>query len=156
MAFELPSLPYAYDALEPHIDAKTMEIHHSKHHQAYVTNLNKALAGTKLATFSLNQLLMDASFRSDAIRNNAGGHYNHSLFWEIYNMTQEINYDCEIISKMFKPIGNIVLVKASIWQELSTFKKLIDTIELTIEGGMAMEDYQLKNEILDVYKASLT
>jgi len=71
-------------------------------------------------------------------------------------MTQEINYDCEIISKMFKPIGNIVLVKASIWQELSTFKKLIDTIELTIEGGMAMEDYQLKNEILDVYKASLT
>jgi len=71
-------------------------------------------------------------------------------------MTQEINYDCEITSKMFKPIGNIVLVKASIWQELSTFKKLIDTIELTIEGGMAMEDHQLKNEILDVYRASLT
>ncbi len=81
--FKLPALPYSYASYEPYIDAQTMEIHHSKHHQAYVTNLNKALAGTKLATFSLNQLLMDASFRSDAIRNNAGGHYNHSLFWEI-------------------------------------------------------------------------
>lgn len=81
--FKLPALPYGYTSYEPSIDSQTMEIHHSKHHQAYVTNLNKALAGTKLATFSLNQLLMDASFRSDAIRNNAGGHYNHSLFWEI-------------------------------------------------------------------------
>ena len=81
--FKLPALAHSYASYEPYIDAQTMEIHHSKHHQAYVTNLNKALAGTKLATFSLNQLLMDASFRSDAIRNNAGGHYNHSLFWEI-------------------------------------------------------------------------
>ena len=81
--FNLPALPYSYSSYEPYIDAQTMEIHHGKHHQAYVTNLNKALAGTKLASFSMNQLLMDASFRSDAIRNNAGGHYNHSLFWEI-------------------------------------------------------------------------
>ena len=81
--YNLPALPYSYTSYEPYIDAQTMEIHYSKHHQAYVTNLNKALAGTKLATLSMNQLLMDASFRSDAIRNNAGGHYNHTLFWEI-------------------------------------------------------------------------
>jgi len=81
--FSLPALPYSYASYEPYIDAQTMEIHHSKHHQAYVTNLNKALAGTKMATLSMNQLLMDASFRSDVVRNNAGGHYNHSLFWEI-------------------------------------------------------------------------
>lgn len=81
--FSLPVLPYDYTSYEPYIDAQTMEIHHSKHHQSYVTNLNKALAGTKLATLSMNQLMIDASFRSDVIRNNAGGHYNHSLFWEI-------------------------------------------------------------------------
>jgi superoxide dismutase len=81
--FNLPALPYSYASYEPYIDAQTMEIHHGKHHQAYVTNLNKALSGSKLATMSMNQLLMDVSFRSDAIRNNAGGHYNHSLFWEI-------------------------------------------------------------------------
>jgi superoxide dismutase len=81
--FSLPALPYNYASYEPYIDAQTMEIHHSKHHQAYVTNLNKALAGTKMATLSMNQLLMDASFRSDIVRNNAGGHYNHSLFWEV-------------------------------------------------------------------------
>lgn len=81
--YTLPALPYSYSSYDPYVDAQTMEIHHSKHHQAYVTNLNKALTGTKLESLSLNQLLMDASFRSDAIRNNAGGHYNHSLFWEI-------------------------------------------------------------------------
>jgi hypothetical protein len=81
--FSLPALPYSFASYEPYIDAQTMEIHHGKHHQAYVTNLNKALAGTKLASLTMNQLLMDASFRSDVVRNNAGGHYNHSLFWEI-------------------------------------------------------------------------
>ena len=81
--FSLPALPYSYASYEPYIDAQTMEIHHSKHHQAYVTNLNKALAGTKLASLSMNQLLMDISFRSDIVRNNAGGNYNHSLFWEV-------------------------------------------------------------------------
>jgi len=81
--FSLPALPYSFASYEPYIDAQTMEIHHDKHHQAYVTNLNKALAGTKMATLTMTQLLMDASFRSDVVRNNAGGHYNHSLFWEI-------------------------------------------------------------------------
>lgn len=81
--YTLPKLGYDYKALEPNIDAQTMEIHYTKHHQAYVDNLNKALTGTKLTELTLEQLLMNAGRRSDAIRNNAGGHYNHSLFWEI-------------------------------------------------------------------------
>src|SRR5262245_46953187 len=85
--FSLPKLPYAYDALEPHIDAKTMEIHHTRHHQAYVDNLNKALAGTewvgkRLATIlaSLDKL---PEAKRGAVRNNGGGHWNHSFFWQV-------------------------------------------------------------------------
>lgn len=82
MAFELPKLGYAYDALEPTIDAKTMEIHHSKHHQAYVDNLNNAIAGTDLEGKSLEEIQKTGTDKP-AVRNNGGGHYNHSLFWEI-------------------------------------------------------------------------
>jgi Fe-Mn family superoxide dismutase len=87
-AFTLPPLPYAYDALEPHIDARTMEIHHSKHHQAYVTNLNKALeAHPQLRSASLEELLRDLNALPEsirtAVRNNGGGHFNHSLFWKL-------------------------------------------------------------------------
>jgi superoxide dismutase len=82
-SYSLPTLKYAYNAYEPWIDAQTMEIHHAKHHQAYITNLNKALAGTKMEALSMNDLLMYASFRSDIVRNNSGGHFNHSLFWDI-------------------------------------------------------------------------
>ncbi|WP_313808454.1 superoxide dismutase [Flavobacterium sp.] len=83
MAFELPKLPYAYDALEPHIDARTMEIHHSKHHNAYVTNLNAAIAGTDLDGKSIEDLMTGLDMNNMAVRNNGGGHYNHTLFWEI-------------------------------------------------------------------------
>lgn len=83
MAFELPKLPYDYAALEPHIDARTMEIHHSKHHNAYVTNLNNAVAGTPAENSSLEALMANISAHSAAVRNNGGGHYNHSLFWSI-------------------------------------------------------------------------
>lgn len=83
MAFELPKLPYAYDALEPHIDARTMEIHHSKHHNAYVTNLNAAIAGTDLEGKSIEDLMKNLDMNNMAVRNNGGGHYNHTLFWEI-------------------------------------------------------------------------
>lgn len=82
MAFELPKLNYAYDALEPTIDARTMEIHHSKHHQAYVDNLNNAIAGTDLEGKSLEDLQKIGTDKP-AVRNNGGGHYNHSLFWEL-------------------------------------------------------------------------
>ena len=83
MAFELPQLPYAYDALEPHIDARTMEIHHSKHHNAYTTNLNAALAGTDLEGKSIEEILGNLDMSKAAIRNNGGGFYNHNLFWNI-------------------------------------------------------------------------
>ncbi len=83
MAFTLPALPYAYDALEPHIDKLTMQIHHDKHHQAYVDNLNKAIAGTENESKSLEELIAHAGNMPPAVRNNGGGHWNHSFFWEI-------------------------------------------------------------------------
>jgi len=89
MPFELPALPYAHDALEPHIDKMTMEIHHGKHHNAYVTNLNKALesapqlAGKSLEELLANNLAIVPDAIKTAVRNNGGGHYNHSLFWKI-------------------------------------------------------------------------
>src|ERR1044071_3354556 len=83
MAFTLPALPYAFDALEPHIDSQTMQIHHGKHHQAYVDNLNKAIAGTPHENKSLDELIASAGSISPAVRNNGGGHWNHSFFWEI-------------------------------------------------------------------------
>ena len=82
MSFTLPALPYAHDALEPFIDVKTMEIHHGKHHQAYVDNLNKAVAGTPNEGKSLEELVAVAGTISPAVRNNGGGHWNHSFFWE--------------------------------------------------------------------------
>ena len=85
MAFELPQLNYAYDALEPHIDARTMEIHHSKHHNGYTKNLNAAIAGTDLETKSVEAILSDLDMSNKAVRNNGGGYYNHSLFWNIMN-----------------------------------------------------------------------
>ncbi|HRH60706.1 MAG TPA: superoxide dismutase [Chitinophagaceae bacterium] len=81
MAFTLPALPYAHDALEPHIDTLTMQIHHGKHHQAYVDNLNKAIAGTEHENKSLEELVAHAGKISAAVRNNGGGHWNHSFFW---------------------------------------------------------------------------
>lgn len=83
MAFELPALPYAHNALEPHVDSMTMEIHHGKHHAAYVNNLNAALTGTENEGKSLESLLANISKLPAAVRNNGGGHYNHSLFWAI-------------------------------------------------------------------------
>ena len=82
MAFTLPKLPYAYDALEPYIDARTMEIHHTKHHNAYTTNLNAAIAGTDLDNQSIETILTPLDMNNAAVRNNAGGYYNHNLFWE--------------------------------------------------------------------------
>ncbi len=83
MAFTLPSLPYAHNALEPHIDTLTMQIHHGKHHQAYVDNLNKALTGSDGESKTLEELMANISAYPAAVRNNGGGHYNHSLFWSI-------------------------------------------------------------------------
>ena len=85
MAFELPKLKYSYDALEPHIDARTMEIHHTKHHQGYTTNLNKAIEGTDLEGKTIENILINLDMNDAAVRNNGGGFYNHSLFWDVMN-----------------------------------------------------------------------
>jgi Fe-Mn family superoxide dismutase len=83
MAFQLSPLPYASNALEPHIDARTMEIHHDKHHAAYVNNLNAAITGTDAEKLSLEDILKNVSKYAPAVRNNAGGHYNHTMFWQL-------------------------------------------------------------------------
>lgn len=83
MSFTLPKLPYAYDALEPHIDARTMEIHHTKHHNAYTTNLNTAITGTNLEGKTIEEILKNLDMSNGAVRNNGGGFYNHNLFWEV-------------------------------------------------------------------------
>ncbi len=83
MPFQLPPLPYSLDALEPHIDARTMEIHHGKHHNAYVTNLNKAIEGTPMDGMGIETLLSGLDMTNMAVRNNGGGHYNHTLFWTV-------------------------------------------------------------------------
>lgn len=83
MAFELPKLNYAYNALEPHIDARTMEIHHTKHHQAYITNLNNAIAGSDAEKLSVEDICKNISKYPAVVRNNGGGHYNHDLFWKV-------------------------------------------------------------------------
>ncbi len=108
-AFTLPNLPYAYNALEPFIDAQTMEIHHSKHHQAYVTNLNKAVLGTPNEFTPLVDIIKNISKSSVAVRNNGGGHWNHTFFWEILspkttvpsdNLLTMINRDFGSMEKM--------------------------------------------------------
>lgn len=93
MAFTLPQLPYDHSALEPHIDTQTMQIHHGKHHQAYVDNLNKAIAGTEHEAKSLEELVAKAGSISPAVRNNGGGHWNHSFFWEVIGPTKGSVYN---------------------------------------------------------------
>lgn len=123
MAFTLPSLPYAFDALEPHIDAKTMEIHHGKHHNAYVTNLNNAIAGTDLESKSLEELLAVAGSNA-AVRNNGGGHWNHSLFWELLSPTGG-----------GAPTGDIAAAIDSKFGSFDAFKELFNKAAATRFGS---------------------
>lgn len=110
MAFELPALPYAADALEPHIDARTMEIHHGKHHNAYLTNLNKAIAGTEWENKSINEILANLDSlpedKRTAVRNNGGGYANHNLFWEIMS-PQPSNMSAELQSAIEAAFGSV-------------------------------------------------
>lgn len=106
MAFELPSLPYAENALEPHIDAQTMNIHHTKHHNAYVTNLNKALEGSDAEGKSLEELMKSISKLSPAIRNNGGGHFNHSLFWTVLSPNGGGTPGGELLAAIDKKFGS--------------------------------------------------
>jgi Fe-Mn family superoxide dismutase len=110
MAYTLPELPYAFDALEPHIDARTMEIHHDKHHATYVTNLNNALEGSDLADLPVEELLQQLDRvpedKRAAVRNNGGGHYNHSLFWESMSGSGGGEPDGELASAIGAAFGS--------------------------------------------------
>ena len=105
MSFELPKLAYAYDALEPHIDARTMEIHHSKHHNGYTNNLNAAIEGTELAGKSIEEILL-ACKDKPAVRNNGGGFYNHCLFWEVMSPNGGGNPSGELASAIDAAFGS--------------------------------------------------
>ncbi|MCE4981128.1 MULTISPECIES: superoxide dismutase [Mammaliicoccus] len=115
MAFELPKLPYAYDALEPHIDKETMEIHHTKHHNTYVTKLNDAVKGTDLESKSIEDIVKNLNSVPDdirtAVQNNGGGHYNHSLFWEL------------LTPNASEPSGEVVDTISSTFGSLDKFKE---------------------------------
>ena len=104
--FELPKLPYAYNALEPVVDAQTMEIHYSKHHAAYVKNLNNAVKGSKFEGYTLEELMLYASEMGDAIHNNAGGHYNHSMFWNILSLSSPFNAQSEVGKAVIATFGS--------------------------------------------------
>lgn len=106
MSFELPKLPYAYDALEPHIDARTMEIHHTKHHNGYTTNLNAAIEGTDLADKSIEDILTGLDMSNGAVRNNGGGFYNHRLFWEVLNPNDRGRLSGELLDAVNEAFGS--------------------------------------------------
>jgi superoxide dismutase len=109
--FSQKALPYAYSDLEPFVDAQTMEIHYSKHHAGYVKNLNKALEGTADEKLSLNEILAKVSSMSTAIRNNAGGHYNHELFWSVLTPEKNTKMSAELEKAVLKTFGSIEVLK---------------------------------------------
>lgn len=124
MAFELPKLPHAYNALEPHIDALTMEIHHSKHHQAYVTNVNAAIAGSDTEKLSIEEICKNISKYPMPVRNNGGGHFNHSLFWSI--MAPNAGGE---------PTGELAAAINSAFGSFAEFKTLFSTAGATRFGS---------------------
>ena len=106
MAFELPKLNYAYDALEPNIDARTMEIHHSKHHNGYTTKLNAAISGTALENERIESILSSLDMSNKAVRNNGGGFYNHSLFWEVMSPIDKGELSGELKDAILEAYGS--------------------------------------------------
>ena len=106
MSFTLPQLDYAYDALEPHIDSRTMEIHHSKHHQGYTNKLNSAIEGTNQESKNIYQILTDLDMNNMALRNNAGGYFNHKLFWEIMNPNNKTEMSNDLDSAIDNSFGS--------------------------------------------------
>ncbi|NHM75878.1 superoxide dismutase [Staphylococcus sp. 11007852] len=122
MAFELPKLPYGYDALEPHIDKETMEIHHSKHHNTYVTKLNDAVKGTELENKSIEELIANVDQlpedKKTAVRNNGGGHFNHSLFWQF--LSPEAEEKGEVVDKIKEQWGSLDAFKKEFSDKAAT------------------------------------
>ena len=124
MPFELPSLPYATNALEPHIDTKTMEIHHGKHHQGYTSKLNAAIAGTVAENQSIEEILQGLDMSNGAVRNNGGGYYNHCLFWEILSPSGGGN-----------PSGNLAAAMVSNFGSFEAFKETFSNAAATQFGS---------------------
>ena len=124
MAFELPKLRYAFNALEPNIDARTMEIHHGKHHQAYITNLNAAIAGTDAEKLSIEDICKNISKYPMPVRNNGGGHYNHSLFWTVMKQNGGGN-----------PIGEVATAIDAAFGSFEDFKTKFNTAGATRFGS---------------------
>ena len=120
MAFELPQLNYDYDALEPHIDARTMEIHHSKHHNGYTNNLNAAIAGTELETESIESILGGLDMKNKAVRNNGGGFYNHSLFWNILNPEGKKELSGDLNESILEAFGSFENFKSAFSKAAAT------------------------------------
>lgn len=116
MSYTLPELPYAYDALEPHFDTQTITIHHQRHHQAYVDNLNKAIAGTEAKNKGLEDILKEVSKYSPAVRNNGGGHFNHSLFWKILSGSPKTAPIGKLADEINKTFGSLDELKAQVKQ----------------------------------------
>lgn len=150
--FTLAPLPYAYNALEPAIDARTMDIHYNRHHQAYVNNLNKAVAGTPLATVPLEVILMGASRRGDAVRNNGGGHYNHTLFWEILSPTAARWPTGALADAVHQTFGSLDSLKALLNQAAATrFGSGWAWLYVGIDGRLAVTSSPNQdNPIMDV------
>ncbi len=113
MAFELPQLPYAYDALEPYIDARTMEIHHTEHHNAYITNVNAAIAGTDLEGKTIENILINLDMKNMPVRNNGGGFYNHNLFWTVMTPNGGGLPTGDLLAAIEKDFGSFEAFKAA-------------------------------------------
>jgi superoxide dismutase, Fe-Mn family len=124
MAFTLAPLPYAYEALEPHIDTETMHIHHDKHHQAYVDNVNKAIAGTEHESKTIEELVANAGAISPAVRNNGGGHWNHTFFWDSLQNNNGA-----------KPTGNLAAAIDTAFGSFDTFKEKFNAAGTTRFGS---------------------
>lgn len=156
MAFTLPNLPYAYDALEPNIDSKTMEIHHSKHHNAYVTKLNEAISGTDLENKSLEALISSinalAKDKQAAVRNNGGGHYNHSLFWTILGANSPEAPSGELASAITKKFSSLESFKEQFANAAATrFGSGWAWLIVTANGELAVSSTPNQdNPIMDV------
>ncbi len=149
---QLPELKYKYADLEPHIDAQTMEIHYTKHHQAYITNLNKAIEGTDLAKLDIKELMVNVSKYSAAVRNNGGGHFNHSLFWEILSPKAKKSPEGELGKLINETFGSLEELKKQINQAGATrFGSGWAWLVLTKEGKLVVSSTPNQdNPLMDV------
>ena len=158
MTFQLPALAYAYDALEPIIDARTMEIHHTKHHQAYVDNLNKAIVSSPAEAMSLEQICASISTYSPAIRNNAGGHRNHSFFWTLLTPIWTSSMSTSLEAKLTEAFGSVEECKTQFAQAaLSRFGSGRAWLVKTTDGKLVITSTPNQdNPLMDVAEVQWT